>query len=40
VVSEEDATVAMGREQSFAWDARFRRLARNYERLATTLGSS
>jgi transposase len=26
-------------ERSFAWAARFRRLARNYERLATTLGA-
>jgi transposase len=26
-------------ERSFAWAARFRRLARDYERLATTLGS-
>jgi transposase len=25
-------------ERSFAWAARFRRLARDYERLATTLG--
>jgi transposase len=26
-------------ERSFAWAARFRRLARDYERLATTLGA-
>ena len=26
-------------ERSFAWAARFRRLARDYERLATTLGT-
>jgi transposase len=26
-------------ERSFAWDARFRRLARDYERLAETLAA-